>query len=103
MCPKSVRLRSHAPNPPVPSATLSRPIMSTDTRVRSANRLNALKVQKAAGPAVLDDGNGLGPQITYDHVWNVSGVGFGVYSYVIRARKSGSADIVRTGKIGVIK
>jgi integrase len=28
-------------------------------RVRAANRLNALKVQKAKGPAVLDDGNGL--------------------------------------------
>ncbi|MFI5346382.1 MAG: IPT/TIG domain-containing protein [Elusimicrobiota bacterium] len=51
----------------------------------------------------LDDGNGLGPQITYDHVWNVSGVGSGVYTYVVRARKSGQADIVKTGKIGVIK
>ncbi|MDE2142121.1 MAG: fibronectin type III domain-containing protein [Elusimicrobia bacterium] len=51
----------------------------------------------------LDDGNGLGPQITYDHVWNVSGVGSGVYTYVVRARKSGQADVVKTGKIGVIK
>ncbi len=31
----------------------------SDKRVRAANRLNALKVQKAKGPAVLDDGNGL--------------------------------------------
>ena len=31
----------------------------TPTRVRAANRLNALKVQKAKGPATLDDGNGL--------------------------------------------
>ncbi len=33
--------------------------MSSVTRVRGANRLNALKVQKAKGPGVLDDGNGL--------------------------------------------
>lgn len=33
--------------------------MPSETRVRAANRLNALKVQKAKGPAVLDDGNGL--------------------------------------------
>jgi integrase len=30
-----------------------------DKRVRGANRLNALKVLKAKGPAVLEDGNGL--------------------------------------------
>lgn len=33
--------------------------MSSVKRIRAANRLNALKVQKAKGPAVLDDGNGL--------------------------------------------
>lgn len=33
--------------------------MPSNKRVRAANRLNALKVQKAKGPAVLDDGNGL--------------------------------------------
>lgn len=33
--------------------------MHADRRTRGANRLNALKVQKAKGPAVLEDGNGL--------------------------------------------
>ncbi len=40
---------------------------------------------------------------TYDHAWNVAGVASGVYSYVIRARRAGQADIVKAGKIGVIK
>lgn len=35
------------------------PAVPYATRVRGANRLNALKVQKTKGPAVLDDGNGL--------------------------------------------
>jgi integrase len=38
----------------------------SDKRVRAANRLNALKVQKAKGPAVLDDGNGLRLLISED-------------------------------------
>ena len=33
--------------------------MPSENRVRAANRLSALKVQKAKGPAVLEDGNGL--------------------------------------------
>ncbi|HXT01361.1 MAG TPA: T9SS type A sorting domain-containing protein [Elusimicrobiota bacterium] len=53
--------------------------------------------------AVLDDGNGLGAQDTYDHVWDVSGVGSGVYTYVITAKKGGQADIHKSGKVGVIK
>jgi hypothetical protein len=51
----------------------------------------------------FDDLNGLGPQDTFDHVWDVSGVGSGVYTYVITARKAGQADIHATGKIGVVK
>ena len=51
----------------------------------------------------LDDGNGLGSQYTYDHVWDVSGVGSGVYTYVITAKKAGQADIRKTGRVGVIK
>ena len=53
--------------------------------------------------SVLDDGNGLGAQDTYDHVWDVSGVGSGVYSFVITAKKAGQADIHKSGKIGVTK
>lgn len=44
-----------------------------------------------------------GGEDTYDHAWNVSGIGSGVYAFVIRARKAGQTDIVRAGKIGVIK
>ncbi|PIR15261.1 MAG: hypothetical protein COV48_15345, partial [Elusimicrobia bacterium CG11_big_fil_rev_8_21_14_0_20_64_6] len=51
----------------------------------------------------LDDGNGKGAQYTYDHVWDVSGVGSGVYQYVITAKKSGQSDIHKTGRIGVVK
>lgn len=51
----------------------------------------------------FDDGNANGAQFTYDHVWDVSGVGSGVYTYVVVAKKAGAADIRKTGKIGVIK
>ena len=50
-----------------------------------------------------DDGNGLGAQYTYDHVWDISGVGSGVYTYIITAKKAGQSDIHKTGKVGVIK
>ncbi|MCR4294589.1 MAG: hypothetical protein NUW21_03585, partial [Elusimicrobia bacterium] len=51
----------------------------------------------------FDDGNGLGAQFTYDHVWGVSGVGSGVYTYIVVARKAGQSDIRKTGRIGVVK
>jgi len=51
----------------------------------------------------LDDGNGLGVQYTYDHAWDASGVGSGVYTYVITAKKAGQADIHKTGRVGVSK
>ncbi|MEK7381680.1 MAG: T9SS type A sorting domain-containing protein, partial [Elusimicrobiota bacterium] len=51
----------------------------------------------------FDDGNGKGPQYTYDHVWDISGVGSGVYQYVITAKKAGQSDIHKTGRVGVVK
>lgn len=51
----------------------------------------------------FDDGNGLGPQFTFDHAWDVSGVGSGVYRYVVTAKKMGQTDIVKTGKLAVVK
>jgi len=51
----------------------------------------------------LDDGNGKGIQYTYDNVWDISGVGSGVYQYVITAKKSGKSDIHKAGRIGVVK
>ncbi|MDO8628865.1 MAG: hypothetical protein Q7R41_00080, partial [Phycisphaerales bacterium] len=51
----------------------------------------------------IDDGNGKGVQNTYDHHWNVSGVGSGIYTFVMRAKKAGQPDIRKTGKVGVIR
>lgn len=51
----------------------------------------------------FDDGNGQGPQFTYEHVWNVSGVGSGVYTFVAVAHKAGEQDVRKTGKVGVVK
>jgi hypothetical protein len=51
----------------------------------------------------LDDGNGFGAQFTFEHAWDVSGVGSGVYVYIVTGRKAGAGDIRATGKIGVIK
>jgi sugar lactone lactonase YvrE len=67
--------------------------------------LTGRRVQSSADftRSVIDDGNGKGAQYTFDHVWNVSGVGSGVYTYVITAKKAGSSDIHKSGKVGVIK
>ena len=51
----------------------------------------------------IDDGNGLGSQDTYDYLWNVGGVGSGVYTYVFVAHKSGQHDITASGRVGIIK
>ncbi|MEQ1918925.1 MAG: IPT/TIG domain-containing protein, partial [Elusimicrobiota bacterium] len=51
----------------------------------------------------IDDGNGKGAQNTYDHTWSVSGIGSGVYTYVIKASRSGQKPITRSGKVGVIR
>lgn len=51
----------------------------------------------------IDDGNGKGAQNTYDHAWNVSGVGSGVYNYVIKASQRGHKPITKNGKVGVIR
>ncbi|MEK7384719.1 MAG: hypothetical protein AAB262_15750, partial [Elusimicrobiota bacterium] len=51
----------------------------------------------------FDDGNGKGQQYTYEHAWDVSGVGSGVYTFVVTATKSGERDIHKTGKVGIIK
>lgn len=51
----------------------------------------------------FDDGNGKGAQFTWDHTWDVSGVGSGVYIYAVTAKKAGERDIVKRGRVGVIK
>jgi len=51
----------------------------------------------------VDDGNGFGSQFTFEHTWDISGVGSGVYNFVVTGRKAGAGDIKATGKVGVIK
>lgn len=51
----------------------------------------------------FDDGNGLGAQFTYDHTWDVSGIGSGVYTFAVTARRSGRADVRKTGRVAVIR
>ena len=54
-------------------------------------------------PQIIDDGNGKGLQYTYDYLWDVSGVGSGIYVFAITAKKAGQADIHKIGKVGVLK
>ncbi|OGR48983.1 MAG: hypothetical protein A2X37_00540 [Elusimicrobia bacterium GWA2_66_18] len=51
----------------------------------------------------FDDGNGFGFQFTFDHTWDVSGVGSGVYNFIVTGRKAGETDIRMSGKVAVIK
>ncbi|MBI2788189.1 MAG: IPT/TIG domain-containing protein, partial [Elusimicrobia bacterium] len=51
----------------------------------------------------IDDGNGKGALNTYDHAWSVSGVGSGVYNFVIKASQRGNKPITKSGKVGVIR
>jgi len=44
-----------------------------------------------------------GGEHQYEHVWNVSGIGSGVYTYAIRASRAGQKTINKTGKVGIIK
>jgi hypothetical protein len=52
---------------------------------------------------IVDDGNGKGPQYSFDFVWDTVGSGSGVYPFSATARKSGLPPITRNGKVGVIK
>lgn len=52
---------------------------------------------------LFDDSNGLGAQHTYDHLWSVSGIGSGVYTYIMEAKRAGQETVRKTGKVGIIK
>lgn len=54
-------------------------------------------------PSVLDDGNGKGPQWTYDLVWDAGSAASGVYVYVVTAKKAGQGEIRRPGRLAVIR
>lgn len=45
----------------------------------------------------------IGNEVTYDYAWDVSGAGSGVYVYSVTAKKAGERDILRVGKVGVLK
>ena len=64
-------------------------------RVHSSSNFTSL--------GAFDDGNGGGAQLTFEHLWDVSGVATGLYTYVVTARKAGQADVGRSGKVGVVK
>ncbi len=51
-------------------------------------------------PSVIDDGHG--PQYAYEYMWNVSGIGSGVYVFTMTAVK-GSETLRSMGKCAVIK
>jgi len=54
------------------------------------------------GPAkTVDDGQG--PQLAFEYEWDVSGVGSGVYLYVIIAHQDGKGSARKVGKCAVIR
>jgi hypothetical protein len=75
---------------------------SVDLHVYSSSGKRVLSTTLTA-VNFIDDGNGLGPQDTYDYVWDVGGIGSGVYTFVFDAHRAGEHDVIATGKIGVIK
>jgi hypothetical protein len=56
-----------------------------------------------SGPTMLDDGDGQGPQYTYEYRWSADGAAPGVYTFAATARRAGSPDIKRTGRVALIK
>ena len=66
-----------------------------------------LRVYDIAGRRIHSSSNfthtAPGGEHQYDHVWNVSGVGSGVYTYAIQVSRAGKKTINKTGKVGVIK
>lgn len=66
----------------------------------SGERVHEANVQ---GPApLIDDGSGRGPVASFEYAWDVSGVGSGVYLYVVTAHKDG-ASVRKSGKVAVIR
>lgn len=76
---------------------------SVEVRVYDVSGRKVHQSSAFTNRGAFDDGNGLGAQFTYEHVWGVSGVGSGVYTYIVVARKAGQSDIRKTGRIGVVK
>lgn len=95
------------PNPsrrgqPVTIRTQTGPADSVEVRVFDVSGA-PLSHGTVSSSQVIDDGNGDGPQHTFDYVWDVSRAGSGVYVYVVEAKKAGQDEIRKVGKIGVLK
>ncbi|TPW18898.1 MAG: hypothetical protein FD126_3225, partial [Elusimicrobia bacterium] len=95
---------------PNPAKGGRRPVIRLQVGVADAVEVNIYDVSGErvhAGafgpPAVVDDGNGKGPQWTYDYAWDAGSVGSGVYVYVVTAKKGGQADIRKSGRLAVLK
>lgn len=74
---------------------------SVDIRIYDLAGDLAHEASLAGAPALIDDGQG--PQPAYEHRWDSSGAGSGVYVYVVRARKAGHADLKAVGKLALVK
>lgn len=57
----------------------------------------------SSASASVDDGNGKGPQPTYDLTWDTSGIGSGVYTFIVKASRAGESDIKVSKKLAVIR
>ncbi|MBI5239112.1 MAG: hypothetical protein HY926_01435 [Elusimicrobia bacterium] len=94
------------PNP----ARRSNPVIRTQVGLADSVDVNIYDIAgklvgsgSLTGSQVLDDGNGKGPQYTYDYLWDTSNVGSGVYIYAVTARKAGYSPIRKQGKVGILK
>jgi hypothetical protein len=76
---------------------------SVEVRVYDVNGRKVYSSSNFVNKGAFDDGNGLGAQFTFENVWDIGGVGSGVYSYVITAKQAGQKDIHKTGRVGVVK
>lgn len=65
-------------------------------------RVYDLSGRYLAGGAA-DPPSAVGDAYVSDFHWNVSDAGSGIYLYTVTARKAGHPDVVRTGRIGVLK
>ena len=76
---------------------------SVEVNVYDAAGRKAYSSSNFTNRGAFDDGNGLGAQFTYENVWDISGIGSGVYNYIITAKQAGQKDIRKSGKVGVVK
>lgn len=62
-----------------------------------------LRTGSFTGPSMIYDSDGLGTTYTFEYKWDGAGAAPGVYSFAATARKAGSPDIVKMGRVALIK